>query len=208
MNSIPGKKFILLIIIISSLSAHVLAQSGRIIRNQGLYYTIEPTIGYGLKLETDYLINVDEYSPYNMGIKATVNYFLNYNLSIGAGTGFMRYENPGMTTLPVLANAKWFITRIANSPFVYADAGFSYRFSNHRQFKGTPYEVGIGYRLSASKRRNNFWIFKVGYSGFKTNNWRWELTPDGRENGTNEFQWYNLKRQTINLTIGFYRASR
>ncbi|MCW0484681.1 hypothetical protein [Gaoshiqia sediminis] len=195
----------------------------KIIRNQGFYYTIEATGGIGLTMSTDYPhVDIESFSPANMGIRASANWFQNYHLSLGTSVGYMRYRNPdlntipgiitvdqskGMTTLPVMANVKWFTGKPAKSYFFYAEGGYAIRLEKDRENKGFVYEAGIGYRHQLQARKN-FILFKLGYNGFKTNEWIWELTPRGREEHINEYQWYHLDRPTINLTIGFYHSTR
>ena len=188
------------------LSVSAFAQGGRIIRNQGVYYTIEPTYGVGLISKTNHATETSELSPLSLGLKASYNQFINYNTSVGASFGYMRYEDPGMTTLPLLANVKWYSRKSANSPFLYSEGGYSIRFSNETQYKGWMYELGVGYRIRM-KKRNNFLFVKLGYSAFKTNEWVWDLRR-GDYDPLDPYKWHYIKRQSINITLGYYKSSR
>ncbi|WP_423127883.1 hypothetical protein [Gaoshiqia sp. Z1-71] len=183
----------------------------RIIRNQGFYYTLEATGGYGLKMDTssDYWgEDVNEtYSPYSAGIRATANWFYSYHVSAGVGLGYMRYQNPEMNTFPALVNIKWFADKPAKTPFLYAEGGYSYRLDSDRDNKGLIYEIGVGYRRRLQQRKN-FLIFKIGYSGFKTNEWLWAQTPEAVITHEDIYQWYPLNRPSVNFTIGFYHSTR
>ncbi len=210
MKFILNNKLFLLITLSLFIFTNAYSQRSRLIRNQGFYYTVEPTVGYGLNMKTDHVIDLSSFSPFNLGLKASANWFLNYHTSIGGSFGYMHYEEPTMTTFPLMASIKYYTGKPANTPFIYAEGGISLRTdndSNHKQYKGIPCELGIGYRLKSNKK-TNFLIFKLGYGYFKANKWRWELTRQGQAEGTNEYQWYYLTRHTINLSIGYYRSTR
>lgn len=177
----------------------------RIIRNQGFYYTIEGFGGYGLPIKTDYYIP-QNYSPFNLGLKSTVNIFLNYYFSVGAGLGLTQYKSPDMMTLPATINMKYFVGKPARTPFIYAEGGFAMRTDADKQYKGPVYEAGIGYRHQL-QNRHNFMIFKLGYAGFKAKHWLW-APKEGTTWEDRQPQWYYLDRSTINLTVGFYHSTR
>lgn len=180
----------------------------KIIRNQGFYYTLEASGGFGLTMDSDYqLDDITAYSPYHAGFKVSANWFRSYHLSVGTSLGYVRYQNPGMNTLPLMANAKWFTGKPAKSFLFYAEGGYALRLDKDRENKGFVYEAGIGYRYRLQARKN-FLLFKLGYNGFKTKEWLWELTPNGREENINEYQWYYLTRPAINFTIAFYHSTR
>lgn len=181
---------------------------GRIIRNQGFYYTIEANAGYGFSTETDYLLAdiENDYTPYQIGVKATANIFLTDHISFGGGLGFTSYKSPDMNTIPLTVNLKYFTGKPAQSPFFYAEGGYGLRANHDTYNKGTLYEFGLGYRQRL-QNRHSFLMFKLGYSRFKTNEWIWE-----REDLYNaEFinpKWYYLDRPAIGFSISYYHSTR
>lgn len=177
----------------------------RIIRNNGFYYTLEGSAGYGLKMKSDYY-NFSDYSPFNFGVKATANIFLNDYFSVGAGLGFNEYHSPKMRTLPVTVNFKYFTGRQARSPFIYADGGYAMRTDADKQHKGPLYELGIGYRHQL-QRRHDFLLFKLGYSYFKTKHWLY-MPREGTKMEDWDFQWFYLERPAIMFSICFYHSTR
>ncbi|WP_163714555.1 hypothetical protein [Mangrovibacterium lignilyticum] len=189
------------------LTSFTLFGQNRIIRNQGFYYTIEGSAGYGLKMTTDYPPNWhDDFSPMNFGIKGSANIFLNYHISTGAGLGLNQYTSPNISTLPVTANVKYFFGKPARTPFIYAEGGYAFRTKADKQHKGPVYEVGLGYRHQL-QNRYNFLMFKIGYSYFKTKHWIWDHKPNTVPSDW-DMQWYFLERPAINFTICFYHSTR
>ncbi len=188
--------------------ANAASAQGRIIRNQGFYYTIEANAGYGIGTKTDYILaDIDnDYTPYQIGVKASANLFLTDHISFGGGMGYTRFKSPDMNTIPVTVNLKYFTGKPAQSPFFYAEGGYGIRANHKKQNKGTVYEFGIGYRHRL-QNRHNFVMFKLGYSRFKTNEWIWD-----RENLYDaEFvnpKWYYLDRPAIGFSICFYHSTR
>ena len=193
---------------IAMLASITVSGQNRIIRNQGFYYTVEGTIGYGLKMKTDYpLVDIqNDYSPYNSGVKATANVFLNYHVSAGMGLGYSHYTSPDMNTLPLTVNLKYFSGKPARSPFAYVEGGYAFRTDADEQHKGPVYEVGVGYRHQLANR-HNFILFKLGYAGFKTKQWIWDRV-DLTNLKDRQYQWYYLDRPSINFTVCFYHSTR
>lgn len=180
----------------------------RIIRNQGFYYTIEGNVGYGLKMKTDYPPEWDEeYSPYNLGLAISGNYFLNHHVSAGASLGVTHYASPSMTTLPFLGNLKYFFSKAARTPFIYANGGYAFRTDADEQHKGPLYELGLGYRFQLQNRHNLLTI-KVGYNYFKANHWEWAPPRGHVWYDGSEPQWYFRERPTINFTVCFNHSVR
>lgn len=177
----------------------------RIIRNRGFYYTLEGTVGYGLEMKTDYYNELSP-TPFSLGVKASANIFLSYHLSVGTGLGINQYSAPVMTTLPLTINLKYFTGKAAESPFVYAEGGYSFRTDADQQHKGPVYEVGIGYRHQL-QRRHNFFLFKLGYSYFRTEHWLYTNKPNTL-NSDFDMQWYYLERPAINFSVCFYHSTR
>jgi len=196
--------FLWLIFAFSFLAAN--AQRGHIIRNQGLFYSVEGFYGYGSKLSSDYIYDTNNFSPSSYGLKVTANKFINYHLSWGGGVGVLNYEDPGMITFPVMGNMHAYLHQDSNTPFVYAEGGYGFRFNHKKQDQGFLYEAGIGYRYRI--KWQTFVVLKLGYHNYNNKEWRWErrLGPDADPN--DPFRWYNLKRQTINFTVGFYYSVR
>jgi hypothetical protein len=182
------------------------AQRGHIIRNQGVFYAAEGFYGHGNKLSTDYIEDVDRYSPSSYGFKVSANQFVNYHLSLGAGLGLLNYEDPDMITFPAFVNSHAYLSRGSNTPLIYAEGGYGLRFNHKKQDKGFLYEVGLGYRYRV--RWQNFLVFKIGYHNFKNNEWKWERKLDTSIDPTDPYQWYYLKRQTITFTVAFCYATR
>lgn len=199
----------LLVFALTVIGLQMASAQNRIIRNQGIYYTLEGFAGYGLGMKTDYpLVDVkNDYTPYNMGIRTSINMFVDYHISVGAGLAFNQYKSPEMRTLPLTLNVKYFTGKPARSPFLYAEGGYAFRTDADEQHKGLLYEAGIGYRQKL-QNRYNFIVFKLGYNGFKARHWRWEKTENGRLNNINEYQWYYLDRPAVNFSVVFYHSTR
>jgi hypothetical protein len=182
------------------------AQRGHIIRNQGIFIAAEGFYGHGNKLSTDYIYDMGNYTPSSYGIKFSANKFVNYHLSLGAGLGLLNYEDPGMVTFPALLNSQAYLRRDSNTPFVYAEGGYGFRFNHKKQDKGFLYELGLGYRYRV--RWQNFVVVKVGYHNFTNNEWLWKTKLETPVDPLDPNRWYNLKRQTITFAVGIYFAAR
>lgn len=207
---------LLIILTLSITNAQGQRRNRMLIRNQGFYYTFEGYYGLKEKLTSNSVIDTKVFSPSSYGVKASANFFLNYHLSVGAGMGVLNIDEPNfstgtgtggvkaptMFTIPVLANTQAYLSEGSNSLLAYAEGGYGFRL-NHENYnsKGLIYEVGIGYRYRI--RWASYLVAKVGYRSFQNNQWWWK-----RVGSTTDFQWIDLRAQTINLTVAFYYSTR
>ncbi len=198
--------FALLFTFIGLLSESVQAKRAHLVRNQGVFYSIEGIYGTNYMLTTNYLIDTDAYSPSSFGLKSTVNWFINYHLSAGAGLGVLQYQGPRMYTLPILVNTQAYLSKGSNTPFAYLEGGYGFRFNDDTQDKGFLYEYGLGFRYRI--KWNSFLAFKVGYHNYKNNEWQWQWKPLQERTAEDPYQWYNLRRQTITFTLALYFSTR
>lgn len=85
---------------------------------------------------------------------------INSNLAIGIGIGIGAYVNPTFTSIPIFLDGNYFLFNKNNSPYAYADAGYS--FSTAKSINGgLLLEGGMGWRF---KLTDNFGIGpQVGY---------------------------------------------
>ncbi len=196
-------KMSLLILFITSWST---SQGQHLIRNQGFFYGLEAVYGHAIQMHSDYIIDTDAYSPTGYGLKASANWFMNYNLSVGAGLGLLNYESPNMFTFPVTVNSQAYLNKGSNTPLAYVEAGYGVRFNHRTQDQGLLYEAGFGYRYRIKWR--SFLVFKVGYHNYTNNEWLWKRKVDGSATPEDPFQWFDLKRQSITFTVGFYYSTR
>ena len=179
---------------------------GRIIKNQGFFYGAEGFYGLHSNLKTDHVISTDLYSPSSYGLKVSANWFLNYHLSAGAALSILNYEDPNMFTFPVLANAQYYFSKGANTPLAFVEGGYGLRLNHRKQDKGLIYEAGIGYRYRL--QRKNFLVIKAGYHTFVNKEWQWFRKFGDEYDPASPNRWYELRHQTIRLSVGFYFATR
>lgn len=198
--------FIFLLFLVFCQQSDVNAKGGHLIRNQGFFYGVEGFYGYGKELNSDYIINTPAYSPASYGVKATINRFVNYHLSVGGGLGLLRYESPGMLSFPVFINSQAYLSKGSNTPLIYVEGGYGLRFNHKNQDKGFLYEFGLGYRYRIKWK--NFLVLKVGYHSYNNKEWLWERKLGADYDLSDPYQWFSLKRQTISFTIGFYYSTR
>lgn len=177
-----------------------------IIRNQGFFYSLEGSFGIHSTLKTNHVFDTDIYSPWSYGLKASANWFSSYHFSYGAGLAVLNYQDPDMFTFPVLVNAQAYLNQGSNTPLAFIEGGYGFRINRRKQDKGLIYEAGIGYRHRLKRR--NFLVVKAGYHTFVNKQWQWfrklgdEYDPDSPN------RWYDLRRHTINLSVGFYYSTR
>ena len=182
------------------------AKGSHLLLNQDFFYSFEGFIGHGNQLSSNYVINTTAFSSSSYGVKVSANWFFNYHLSGGVGLGLLNYEEPGMFTFPLLINSQAYLNKGSNTPLVYAEAGYGLRFNHKNQDKGFLYELGVGYRHRIKWK--NCWVVKVGYRGFKNNQWIWKRKMGDSIDPMDPYCWYYLKRQTITFTIGYYFSTR
>lgn len=176
------------------------------VRNQGFFIGTEGFYGHSLKMATNWVIDLGSFNPDSYGFKVSANWFLNYNWSVGSMVGLLDYEGPHMLTLPILINTQRYFSQGSNTPFAYAEAGYGVRFNNDNQDKGFLYELGMGYRYRVNW--SNFVVFKLGYHSYNNKEWKWERKLGSEFNQSDPYRWYNLKRQTLTFTVGFYYSTR
>ncbi|WP_299576080.1 hypothetical protein [uncultured Sunxiuqinia sp.] len=195
----------LTVITLMAVSTTTAKAQSRLIRNQGFFYGVEGFYGHGTSLRSTHRYDVANFSPSSYGLKVSTNWFSGFHFSSGLTAGVLNYESPGMLTFPLLVNGQGYLSKGANTPLVYAEVGYGLRFNHKNQDKGLLYEAGIGYRHRI--QRNNFWVVKAGFQGFHNKEWLWDFEL-GENFDPNHYIWYDLKRQTITLTLGFYYSTR
>ena len=200
------KTIVLLLTILPNFMTSLHAQNRHLIRNQGFYYAFEGFYSPKQKLTSNYVIDTKAFSPKSYGLKATANWFLNYHLSTGVGLAVLNYESPGMFTFPVLGNIQAYWSKGSNTPFVFAEGGYGFRLNHKNQDKGLLYELGVGYRYRI--KWENFLVFKVGYHSFQNNEWLWGRRREQPIDPLNAYRWYDLRRQSLTITLGFYYSTR
>ena len=176
------------------------------IRNQGFFYGAEGFYGYGNKLNTDYIADDESHSPSSFGLKASANWFLNYHFSAGIGAGILSYQEPEMLTFPILLNTQAYLSEGSNTPLVYVEGGYGFRFNHRKQDKGFLYECGLGYRYRVKWKSSL--VLKVGYRHFSNPEWLWRRKQEEPLDLTDPYRWYSLDRQSITVSIGFYYSTR
>lgn len=182
------------------------AHAQNLIRNQGFFYGVEGFYGVHSNLKTDHVYDTDIYSPSSFGLKASANWFSSYHFSYGAGLGILNYQDPNMFTLPLLINAQAYLNQGSNTPLAFVEGGYGFRLNNRKQDKGFIYEAGIGYRHRL--KWSNFLIVKASYHTFINKEWDWFRKLGDEYDPESPNRWYDLRRHTINLTIGFYYSTR
>lgn len=197
---------ILLLLFCLLFSSGIQARPQHLIRNQGFFYAFEGFHSLHEKLNSSFVINTDAFSPLSYGFKASVNWFVNYHMSVGTGVGLINYESPRMFTFPVVANTQFYLSEGSDTPFAYAEGGYGWRLNHKNQDKGLIYELGLGYRYRI--KWENFLVVKVGYHYFKNNQWEWRRRLQQPIDPLNLYEWTDLTRRTISISIAFYYSTR
>ncbi|MGQ7871275.1 hypothetical protein [Sunxiuqinia sp. sy24] len=197
-------KFLAIILITTYQSEPSIAQ-GHLIRNQGFFYGVEGFYGHGTGFSTTHVRSTDFESPTSYGLKVSANWFSSFHFSYGLAAGLLNYEDPNMLTFPVLINGQGYLSKGSNTPLVYAEAGYGFRFNHRDQDKGFIYEAGIGYRHRI--KWSNFLVVKTGLQSFNNKEWDW-FYKLGDDFDPSQYRWYDLRRQTLTLTVGFYYSTR
>ncbi len=177
-----------------------------LIRNQGFFYGVEGFYGLHSNLKTDHVKDTDIYSPSSYGLKASANWFSGYHLSTGVALAILNYEAPNMITFPVLVNAQAYLNKGSNTPFAFVESGYGFRLNHRKQDKGFIYEAGVGYRYRL--KRSNYLVIKAGYHAFINKEWDWFRKLGDEYDPNDPYRWYDMRRHTINLSIGFYHSTR
>jgi hypothetical protein len=156
-------------------------------------FRIELDYGYmfGLTERDDsYKISRSLYKMHTNSIRLSGIYRLSTLISLGAGIGLERYEEPGYNTFPVFAILRY--TPLSSLPkgYIYTDLGYSMKTST--MTPGLLWDLGIGH----------LWMFRkhfglkaqAGYNlkQFKTHYW---ISGDSKKEVA---QW----RHSLTLSIG------
>ena len=115
--------------------------------NKGFFGTVEAKYMQGFNPNSEEL----SFKPYGKSLRLMVGYFVNPHLSAGIGFGADRYESYGVNTLPLFTDFRGYLKDMGNTPYVFADAGYSVRFSQ-AQDRGFLIDAGLGYKFLSSKK--------------------------------------------------------
>ena len=159
--------------------------------NKGFFGTLEAKYMQGFNPNDDEL----PWNPYGKSLRLMVGYFVNPHLSAGIGFGADRYESYGVNTLPLFADFRGYLKDKGNTPYVFADAGYSVRFSQ-AQDRGFLIDAGLGYKFLSSKKIGM--TVAVGYN-YKEFPYWW----DGYADYVYRNKWYE-RRHSVFLNVGMF----
>ena len=92
-----------------------------------------------------------DFKPYGKSLRLIVGYFVNPYLSAGIDFGTDRYESYGANTLLLFSDFRGYLKDNGDTPYVFADAGYSVRFSLAKD-RGFLLDAGLGFKFLSSKK--------------------------------------------------------
>ena len=158
--------------------------------NTGFFGTVEAKYMQGFYPNNEKL----GFKPYGKSLRLMVGYFVNPHLSAGIGFGADRYESYGVNTLPLFADFRGYLKDKGNTPYVFADAGYSVRFSQ-AQDRGFLIDAGLGYKFLSSKKIGMTVAVGYNYKQFP------DLWDDIKQKNPNTFF---KKRHSVFINVGMF----
>ena len=76
---------------------------------------------------------------------------INSNLAVGIGVGIGAYVNPTFTSIPVFLDGNYYLYKKNNSPYAYADLGYSFSTANFIK-GGILLEAGLGWKFKITDK--------------------------------------------------------
>ncbi len=113
-----------------------------------------PRNGYFFKPKIGILVRTGDNVPKRSAgneLALITGYYVNSRVGVGLGVGSSGYVNPTFTTFPVYADLQYFFKESRRSPFVFADAGYSFISDKHTD-GGFLFNAGAGYALRMGRK--------------------------------------------------------
>lgn len=120
-------------------------------RNSGLFLSIEARRINTISYHSDLLAKTKlSDMPSANSLRATLGYFINPRISLGANIGLENQDTEG-NTCPVALDVRGYLMQARNTPFLYFNAGVLLKASDTFE-KGNLLESGIGYKFFISRK--------------------------------------------------------